>query len=179
MVRKRAGLGSNAASNAISLNIRSGKLTMCSSIRVATSDDEPAAACLERRVFEDLRQIYKPKVSAAQATSPGIRVIAESADRRIIGTVRYEIDGDMIRLRGLAVEGRHRRAGIGRALVCHCRNVATSAGIDVLSLYTIKETGNVGFFERLGFQAVSEERAAWAIGPAGESVSEVRMELRV
>ena len=152
---------------------------MCSSIRVATSDDEQAAALLERQVFEDLRQIYKPKDSAAPATSPGIRVVAETADRRIIGTVRYEIDGDTIRLRGLAVERRQRRAGIGRALVRHCQTVATSAGIHVLSLYTIKETGNVEFFERLGFQAVSEERAAWAIGPAGESVTEVRMELGV
>jgi predicted N-acetyltransferase YhbS len=152
---------------------------MFSSIRAATSDDEQAAALLERQVFEELRRIYKPKDNAVSGTSPGIRVVAEIADRQIIGTVRYKIDADKVCLRGLAVERRHRRAGIGRALVRHCRNVATSAGIHVLSLYTIKETGNVGFFERLGFQVVSEERAAWAVGPAGESVTEVRMELRV
>ena len=142
-----ATLGSKVASNAINLNVRSGKLTMCSSIRVATPDDEPAAALLERQAFEDLRHIYKPKDNAAPATSPGIRVVAETADRRIIGTVRYEIDADKVCLRGLAVEGRHRRAGIAAALVRDCQGVATSAGVRVLSLYTIKETGNIGFFD--------------------------------
>jgi ribosomal protein S18 acetylase RimI-like enzyme len=77
------------------------------------------------------------------------------------------------------VERRHRRTGIGRALVRHYQTTAASADVHFLSLYTIKETGNVGLLERLGFCVASEEQAAWAIGPVGESVTEVRMELRV
>jgi hypothetical protein len=47
--------------------------------------------------------------------------------------------------------------------------VAISAGVRSLSLYTIKETGNVAFFERLGFRIVREEPASWAVSALGEN----------
>ncbi len=144
-------------------------------VRVATVDDEAAAKLLARRTFGELRRVYKPKDSAAAASSPGIRLVAE-IDRRIVGTVRYEIEAQKLRIRGLAVKACHRRTGVGRALVEHCSGVAKSAGLRSLSLYTIKETGNVGFFERLGFRIVREEPASWAVSALGGNLIEVYLE---
>ena len=144
-------------------------------VRIATADDEAAAKLLARRTFEELRHAYKPKDSAAAASSPGIRIVAET-DRRIVGTVRYEIEAQKLHLRELAVEACHRCTGVGRALVEHCSRIATSAGLRSLSLFTIKETGNVAFFERLRFRIVREEPAAWAVSACGDDLVEVYLE---
>jgi N-acetylglutamate synthase-like GNAT family acetyltransferase len=136
-------------------------------VRVATEDDETAARLLARNAFDELLRVYKPKDSAAAASSPGIRLVAE-IDRRIVGTVRYEIEAQKLHLRELAVEACHRCTGVGRALVEHCSGIAMSAGLRTLSLYTIKETGNVAFFERLRFCIVREEPASWAESALGE-----------
>jgi ribosomal protein S18 acetylase RimI-like enzyme len=144
-------------------------------VRIATEDDEAAASLLARGAFDELRRIYKPKDSAAAANSPGLRLVAE-IDRRIVGTVRYEIEGQKLHLRGLAVAAGHRRTGVGRALVEHCSGIAISAGLRSLSLYTINETGNVAFFERLGFRVVREEPASWAESPLGADLIEVYLE---
>jgi N-acetylglutamate synthase-like GNAT family acetyltransferase len=137
-------------------------------VRVATEDDEAAARLLARRAFDELRRVYKPKHSAAAASSPGIRIVAQ-IEGQIVGTVRYGVEAQKLHLRGLAVEASHRRTGVGRALVEHCSAIAMSAGLRSLSLYTIKETGNVAFFERLGFRIVREEPASWAVSALGEN----------
>jgi ribosomal protein S18 acetylase RimI-like enzyme len=144
-------------------------------VRVATADDEAAAKSLARTAFEELRHVYKPKESAATASSPGIRIVAETV-RRIVGTVCYQVEAQKLHLRDLAVEACHRRAGVGRALVEHCSSIAMSAGCRSLSLYTIRETGNVAFFERLGFRFVREQPATWAVSPRGEGLVEVDLE---
>ena len=147
-------------------------------VRVATEDDEAAAILLARRALDELRLVYKPKDSAISANSPGIRLVAE-IDRRIVGTVRYEIEAQQLLLRGLAVEACHRRTGVGRALLEHCSGIATSAGVRSLSLYTIKETGNVAFFERLGFHTIREEPASRAVSVRGEDLIQVYLECGV
>jgi N-acetylglutamate synthase-like GNAT family acetyltransferase len=145
-------------------------------VRVATEDDEAAARLLARRAFDELRRVYKPKHSAVATSSLGIRIVAE-IEGQIVGTVRYEAEAQKLHLRGLAVEASHRRTGVGRALVEHCSGIAMSAGLPTLSLYTIKETGNVAFFERLGFRIVRDEPASWAVSALGENdLIEVYME---
>ena len=135
-------------------------------VRRATDNDEPAATLLAQHAFDELRSVYRPKESATAADSPELGVIAE-VDNRIVGTVRYRIEAEKLHLRGLAVEASYRRQGIGRALLAHCSRIAKSEGLRALSLYTIKETGNVSFFERLGFRVVRGEPASWAVSAAG------------
>ena len=154
---------------------RNGSPKTMLTVRIATEDDEAAASLLARRAFDELRRIYTPKDSAAAASSPGLRLVAE-IDRRIVGTVRYEIEGQKLHLRELAVAAGHRRTGVGRALVEHCSGIAISAGLRSLSLYTINETGNVAFFERLGFRIVREEAGLVGGEPSRADLIEVYLE---
>jgi hypothetical protein len=46
----------------------------------------------------------------------------------------------------------------------------------MLSLETVKETGNVAIFSRLGFTVVGEEPDQWGESVTGASLVNVRME---
>jgi len=50
----------------------------------------------------------------------------------------------------------HQRHGIARALLDHVAMLAAEAGKRALSLNTVKQTGNVSIFSRLGFVVVRE-----------------------
>jgi len=143
-------------------------------VRAASLADLAAAESLARAAFEELRRFYRPKDSAP-ATSSGLRLVAE-VDGRLVGTVLYEIESDHVHLRGLAVDSRYRRLGVARSLVEHLSGLATAAELPALSLYTIKQTGNVAVFERLGFRTVHEEAASWATRDNGEQPIDVTMQ---
>jgi N-acetylglutamate synthase-like GNAT family acetyltransferase len=148
-------------------------------IRQATDHDNAAAELVAQRAFDELRSIYRPKHGISSSSdSPMCRLVAESCDR-IVGTVRYEIESEQLRLRGLAVELAWRHRGIARALIERLDVLAKTLRVKLLSLYTIKQTGNVPTFERLGFQTVREEPAAWAISDCFAELTEVLMEKSV
>ena len=69
---------------------------------------------------------------------------------------------------GLFVHEHHRRRGVARALL--------DALGPRLSLFTIRETGNVPIFERLGFAVVREELATEYVSDAHAQLHEVYME---
>ena len=80
------------------------------------------------------------------------------------------MDGESIRIIGLGVLAGFRRAGVARALVDSLADLASTLGLKGLVARTVRETGNVAVFERLGFRAVSE-------GPDEYSESDVYPEL--
>lgn len=116
-----------------------------------------------------LRQIYRPspEALARRAKLPALpRLVAEVGDT-IVGTVEYALAKERLHIMGLFVLATHRRHGVARALV---DELAVLAGALPLSLDTIRETGNVPIFERLGFVVVREQ-------PARDFVSERFREL--
>ena len=145
-------------------------------IRPATTEDDFAADQVAQRSFSAMRQIYRPKeVLAVRINAPLARLVAVMQGS-IVGTVSYETESDRLHLRSLAVDAAYRRRGVARALVERLSDLASDAQLRALSLYTIRQTGNVPMFERLGFHFVREESADWAASACGEDLSEVYME---
>lgn len=65
-------------------------------------------------------------------------------------------------------------------MIHYLKEIAASRAMRALSLYTIRETGNVDIFERLGFSVIHEESATWALRPTGAGdLTDVYMELDV
>ncbi len=131
-------------------------------IRVAVDEDLAAAQCLSDAAFLELRAIYRPTADAMTvrkaAVSDAVRLVAE-LEGQLVGTVLYRVDADHVRLIALAVDSRYRRSGIARQLIEEAGRVAQSNGIGKLGLWTIRETGNVSIFARLGFRIVREGAA--------------------
>jgi GNAT superfamily N-acetyltransferase len=102
------------------------------------------------------------------------------ADRRgrILATVEYRLGPEHLAIRGLAVEPNSQRQGIARQILDALAGIARAEGLLTLSLHTIRETGNVGVFFRLGFTAVSEEVATWCVSDNFATLHETYMEKR-
>jgi ribosomal protein S18 acetylase RimI-like enzyme len=143
-------------------------------VHAATESDISAARRLAEQVFAELRRFYLPKLTASVADSANC-VVAETGGR-VVGRVLFAIESDRLHLWGLAVDPEFRRIGVARALLMCLSDTAMAAGLRALSLSTIKQTGNVAVFERLGFRGIREEPATWALSQCGESLVEVLME---
>ncbi|HTL32777.1 MAG TPA: GNAT family N-acetyltransferase [Kofleriaceae bacterium] len=125
-------------------------------IRPAVAADEPGIAAVAESALAVLRRIYRPTPAAIarkheQRKLPRLVAVAGT---EIVGTVEYALAEDRLHLMSLFVLASHRRQGVARALV---DELAKLAGTRPLSLNTVRETGNVAVFERLGFSTVREE----------------------
>jgi ribosomal protein S18 acetylase RimI-like enzyme len=151
-------------------------------VRRAEPADRLRAASVAERAYAPLREIYVPTAEAIEQK----RLTADAYERlvglwagTVVATVEFKAMSGGLHLRALAVDPAFQRRGIARALVDELSGVARAGGLPILSLLTIRETGNVDRFERLGFRVVSEERASWCRGPRLETLQEVLMELGV
>ena len=132
-------------------------------IRAASSADEPGIAAVAESALAVLRRIYRPTPAALarkhqQHKLPRLVAVAGS---EIVGSVEYALGEERLHLMSLFVLASHRRQGVARALV---DELAKLAGERPLSLNTVRQTGNVAVFERLGFTVVREEVAADLVG---------------
>jgi ribosomal protein S18 acetylase RimI-like enzyme len=97
-------------------------------------------------------------------------------DERIVGTVRWGVFDDCLRVIALAVHPAARRRGIARQLVEELANIARQRRCRALALYTITRTGTVAVFERLGFHVVRLQPDQFCISVTGEPLIEAYME---
>lgn len=98
---------------------------------------------------------------------------------KLVGTVSfYQVDE---RLSGvdLCVHPDYRKQGVATALMNALEQAARLRGVSRLSLFTIKETGNVEIFERRGFKIVGARRSETCFAPEGMAVTEVEMEKQI
>jgi predicted N-acetyltransferase YhbS len=155
---------------------------MATSIRMATPTDADAAGRVEEEAFATVRSIYRPNAAAHAnrfAIAPTLERLVAEVDGRIVGTVRFGVFGDRLRVIGLAVLPELRRRGVARALVEELARVAKLKGCRALGLYTVTKTGNVPVFERLGFRVVSEQPDVYSVSPDGGPLTEAYMEREV
>lgn len=146
-------------------------------VREATPADEEAVAEVSRLATEDLRRVYRPVAPAvASAPQPPTGRLVAEVGGRIVGTVRYRCEQPRIHLIGLFVHPEQRRKGVARELVRSLDALAVITGTDCLSLFTVRQTGNVSIFERLGFRAIREVTPSWAESTTGQPLTEVYME---
>lgn len=146
-------------------------------IREFTSVDEDGVQLVSKQALATLRKFYAPSATAQKigSKSSSTRLVALSKDR-IIGTVIYEEDGESLYFGGLGVLEDCRRQGVLKILVSHIEQIAKRGNFQKLTCATMIETGNVPIFEKLGFQVVSSEITNKFVSPAGQPVTEVRLE---
>jgi len=147
-------------------------------VRPATPAD---AAAVERVVASGtrtLREVYRPTAAAIAGArrlrSSATRLVAELADQ-IAGTVELVAERDVLRLFGLHVEECYRRRGVARALVAAVCDHARALGLARVTLHTVKETGNVAIFARLGFVTVDEHPDPYSISERYPQLTDVAM----
>lgn len=133
-------------------------------VRVANSDDAADAADVFCAAFAALRCVYRPTSEAAarqaERAGEGSRLVAEIAGR-IVGTVQFVVHKQHVHLIGLAVHPDFQRMGVAGRMIEAVVARAPTLGRSVVVLDTIKETGNVPLFEKMGFRVVRENLATW------------------
>ncbi len=132
---------------------------MTITVRDAQPHDIEAALRVDAAAVATLRQTYRPNQKALanrKRLSPHLKRIVCLLDGRIVGTTQYYQDGNSLRLLGLGVLPEARRQGVARAMIAALADSARGLGLCSLATHTVRETGNVAIFQKLGFHVVSE-----------------------
>lgn len=128
-------------------------------IREPDATDTDAINRISESAIKTLRETYRPTRLAmknkTRLQKELHRLVAEF-DGTVAGTVRYYIIGNALHLIGLGVHIDYRKKGIGAALISELVRIGTGFNLDKIVLHTVKETGNVPFFENSGFEIIKE-----------------------
>ncbi len=148
-------------------------------IREKTVVDEDGVAEIVALATKDLRRAYAPTPRADRMATlnekNGSLSLVAIAGNFVAGVVEYCVRYDEIYIQGLAVHPQQRQRGIASALIRTIERIAINFGKSKVSLSTIKETGNLTFFVKLGFNVVSETPAEGFLGADGHQVTKVNM----
>ena len=151
-------------------------------VRAAEDGDAEQVRLVGEATFAAVRSIHHPKpstVATLAATTPTLpRLVAEQAGQ-VVGSVRYAVSDDVVRVIGLAVFPPLHRRGIARRILEALSEVGRRHSCRASALYTIVQTGNVPVFERLGFRTVSEAPDDHSISVSGAPLTEAYMERAV
>jgi ribosomal protein S18 acetylase RimI-like enzyme len=151
-------------------------------IREACNADREGYEAVSHCAIQILRKTYRPKrgVTSAPAIGNDLKRLVALINEKIVGTVRYSIDENRLHLLGLMVHPDFHHQGIAKELVRYLTERAEDQNIKILSLYTIKETGNVNIFEKMGFKVVRMESAdIWAESDVFNCLTDVYMQKEV
>lgn len=108
---------------------------------------------------QELRKVYAPKPttkSVSQIQPSPSRIVAVSPKDTVVGVAECVYRAPALYVQGIAVAPTYRRHGVATDLLAHCNSLAANAGLNVLEIATIKETGNAEIFCHLGFVVVDE-----------------------
>lgn len=147
-------------------------------VRPARSADRVALNALRDEVTSVLRRIYLPVKGGAphRRIMPRFDVLVAWVSGELAGTLEYTLAHETLYLQGLGVSDRFRGQGVARALVNHVADIARRYPLSHMELCTIRETGNVPVFEKMGFAVCDERPSTQFVGATGQSVSEVIMQ---
>jgi len=147
-------------------------------VRPAIPEDNQAVSEVCALGTATLRETYRPKLGAfiGESTPRQLTPLVAEFDGRVVGTVQYYIEGDRVHIVGLMVRPDFRRQGVARRIVEFLEDTARGTGLRCLSLNTVKQTGNVAIFRRLGFETISEGEDEWAESDKYERLTDVYME---
>lgn len=125
---------------------------------IISDTDEINLVC--ESAIKTLRKTYRPKESLIKKsleTLPVQKRLVAVFEGKIRGTLKYYDSLDRICLLGLGVHEDYRKIGIAKALISYAESIAKKLNKKLISCHTIKETGNMSFFESCGFSLVNEE----------------------
>lgn len=148
-------------------------------IREKTSTDASQIAQITLLATAELRRIYIPTAAQKQSQdkpiTPNTTCLVACKEQIIVGLTEYIVLADELHVRGLAVHPEYRRQGIARALIQAVAQLAIRMKKGKISISTIKETGNLAIFTRLGFHLDKETIAIGFQHVDGHHVSRVDM----
>jgi len=148
-------------------------------VREPVPADQEAIAEVNALAIADLRKVYCSNHKALQnlsRISPSLTPLVATKGTSVVGTVQYRIEGDRLFLTALSVHPPQRRQGVARALVAAAAKIGKAAGIGCLAVHTVKETGNVPIFERMGFHTVQENDEDFFESDVHDVLTDVYME---
>ena len=148
-------------------------------IRKATAGDADEVRVIVDQMTTFLRRFYRPTDAAyaQRSRTQGQRTrLVAVCEATVVGTVEHLVDGDVLRIIGLAVHECHRRRGVARALVEQLATVSAELGCHTMSISTVTATGNVPIFEALGFGVVRICPAEFSVGQTGVPLLEAVLE---
>lgn len=151
-------------------------------VREVKPEDEPEVAEVERLATASLREVYRPTDLALKrraAIVSKLRCLVALLDGRIVGVVQFHIDEDHLFFLGLGVHPRFQRRGVAGALVGQLETIGRDCGCAAVILHTVRQTGNVSVFQRLGFLVESEEPTTLFTSDHFLALSEVVMRKRI
>lgn len=128
-------------------------------IRHAVPEDAGGIGLVQGSATAALRRTYRPNARALanrSRISRDLQRLVALVDGRVVGTTQYYVERGCLRIVGLGVAEEYRRRGIARALVNFLLGLAADEGLEGIGARTIRETGNVQVFEKLGFRVVSD-----------------------
>lgn len=152
-------------------------------VRSFTESDAELVRLLMTACTHELREVYSPKSNnpADPVSRPSLssRVVAVDCTGTVVGVAEYIQHPSVLYVQGLAVAPTHQRSGVASDLLTHIAWLALDKGLCEVKLATIKETGNVEIFCRLGFAATGEKILERFLGQNGEPVTEVTLKRHV
>jgi ribosomal protein S18 acetylase RimI-like enzyme len=147
-------------------------------VREVRPGDEPEVAEIDRLATDSLRKVYRPTELALQrraAIAPTLGRLVAVLEGRIVGVVQFYINDGSLSFLGLGVHPRFQRHGVARALIRQLEAMGRTCGCTAVTLHTVRETGNVELFQRLGFLVESEEPTTLFESDRFPELSEVGM----
>ncbi len=148
-------------------------------IREMTDEDAECVREVNTLSVATLRRVYRPSQAAIsrKAKRDKLRTnLVCVSEGRIIATLEYEKNNDTLHVLGPMILPAYRRKGVARLIMEHLADIGRQSGVRALSLYTIKQTGNVEIFSKLGFLVLRESPDQWLESVSGEDLVEVYME---
>ena len=155
------------------------------SIRECTPHEIHVANGIVDTAVRQLRHVYRPTLEATLRQSQkveAVRVFLASIDETCVGTASIFHNGDQLTMYRIAVKPEFHRCGVARALIDGIASICRQTGYEhdeYIVLQTIRETGNVRIFERLGFAVIDEQVAKWCISDTYVTLHEVTMRKRI
>lgn len=128
-------------------------------VRAFLATDTESFNLIMTSCTSELRKVYVPKPnveSVSPSQSYSSRIVAVDLTETVVGVAECVGHASALYVQGIAVAPTHRRRGVASDLLAHCATLAADAGLPALAIATIKETGNVEIFRRLGFLVIAE-----------------------
>jgi len=122
-------------------------------LRVTSDEDREAAYAVRRLVFQD-EQHVPLELEFDTDDDRALHLIAKAGDV-VVGTGRLVLHPDFAKIGRMAVLREWRRHGVGRALLQALMAEAVRSGARRALLHA--QVQAIGFYERSGFIAISEE----------------------
>lgn len=137
-------------------------------IRLAREDEVETLRQIERsaaqafRLIEAFSWLSVGEVQGAEThhalIDAGTNWVAVADGDHPLGFLSAEISGRDLHICEISVDHLHQGFGIGRTLITHAIDIATTRGLDAVTLTTFRTIPwNCPFYERLGFRVLDED----------------------